>query len=550
MLEQSGVCRKVFEQSLQKPRFFVFGARDLEEATVFLRSNKPDLLFLCSDVAPSYLDICRLLASKGMPVVLLHPSPTRDLLIDALRCGVMDIVVTPVEPAALRSRTQAALVRLGKALPEKREIRVDLSAAKTPKDKVNLLLGKVSELLALPFSVSRVIQLCNSPTTSATDLVQPIRVDPALASMILRRANSVAYGGREPCSSTQQAVVRIGIRETRNIAATFSVFDMFSTQTRSFGFNRFWFWLHALTVASAAQFLARRLKLGQPEDAFLAGLLHDIGKMVLDDFLNTDFQAAVAKAGLEAIPIRKAELAIFETDHAFVGGKVAEQWKLPEFVCSAISEHHQYSKFAAEKSLSLSAVICLADQMAKAMRIGHGADFIIEDEALPLLACLPSGLDWADVVMTIRKDVLDQIQTLKITSDFFNLEPIPERKQTVAILSPEPSPYTNILKIVLAGLGLACRVFPDIDDPELGKESPSFILADYSPFTERDPIAAALFKLGSLAPKYAVISRFSDLEPAVKLPMDTYLLERMLRKELNLDEPATEAAPEEAETAN
>ena len=235
-------------------------------------------------------------------------------------------------------------MRLGKALPEKREIRVDLSAGKTSRDKVAILLGKVSELLAMPFSVARVIQLCNSPTTSATDLVQPIRADPALTSMILRRANSVVYGGREPCSSPQQAVVRIGIRETRNIAATFSVFEMFSTQTKSFGFNRFWFWLHSLAVAAAAQFLARRLKLGQPEDAFLAGLLHDIGKMVLDDFMNTEFQAAVAKAGVESMPIRKAELAVFETDHAFVGGKVAEQWKLPDFVCSAISEHHQYAK--------------------------------------------------------------------------------------------------------------------------------------------------------------------------------------------------------------
>ena len=100
----------------------------------------------------------------------------------------------------------------------------------------------------------------------------------------------------------------------------------------------------------------------------------------------------------------------------------------------------------------------------------------------------------------------------------------------------------------MAGLGLSCRVFTDIDDPELGKVSPAFVLADCSPFTERDPIASALFKLGSLAPKHAVISRFPDLEPAVKLPLDTYLLERMLRRELNLDEPAPEADAEEAAT--
>jgi putative nucleotidyltransferase with HDIG domain len=551
VVEQSGDCRKIIEANLQKPRFFVFAAKNLAEATAFLRTAKPDVLFLSADVADAYLDVCRMLASKGMPVVLLHPKPTRDLILDASRSGILDLLVVPLEPKTVVSRTQKALVRLGKALPEKHELKVDLGASKTPREKVGVLLGKVNELLALPFAVARVIQLCNSSTASATDLVQPIRADPALASMILRRANSVTYGGRELCTAMQQAVVRIGVRETRNIAATFSVFDLFSKETKSFGFNRFWFWLHALTVAAAAQFLAKQLKLRQPEDAFLAGLLHDIGKMVLDDFLNTEYQSAISKAGIETMPIRKAELAIFEVDHAYVGGKLAEQWKLPDFVCEAIANHHQYEKMAAEEKPTLPAVVCLADQVAKAMRIGHGGDFIIEDEAVPLGKHLPAGLVWPDAVMAIRKEVVEQIQVLKIASDFFKLDPIPERKQAVAIVAPEPSPYTTLLQIVLAGMGLPCRVSNTLDDPKLAESKPAFCVGDFAPATDRNPVAAALFKLGGVAPKHVVLSRFPDLEPALPLPLDTYVLERMLRKELELDAvpPSTEAAPPPAATA-
>lgn len=542
VVEQAGDCHKVIEENFKKPRFFVFVVRRLSEATGFLQKARPDLVYLSSDISGALLDIAKMFASGGLPVMIMHQKPTKELVFEALQCGVIDVLVHPFDCKRVLERTHRALVRLGKALPEKRELKLDFGVSKTPREKVELLLGKAGELLALPFSVARVVQLCNSPTASAADLVQPIRSDPSLTSMILRRANSVVFGGREPCASIQQAVVRIGIRETRNISATFSVFELFSMESMTFGFNRYWFWLHSLSVAAAAQFFARLFKMRQPEDAFLSGLLHDLGKMVLDDFMNQEFQKAIAKAWSESIPIRQAELAMFEIDHAQVGASLAAQWKLPDFVCAAIAGHHQYEKLAALEKPDLSAIVCLADMTAKAMLSGHGGDFIIEQGAAQVGKYFPTDLNWPEAVRTIRREVVEQIQALQIASDFFKLSPLPERDQPVAIVAPEPSPYLHLLQIVFATMGLPFRINASADDARLLEFKPLLCIGDFMAATDRNQVATGLFKLGGAAEKHYALSRFPDIEPRLPLPFNAYAFEKQCRAELGID--ASEEIPQ------
>jgi len=150
--------------------------------------------------------------------------------------------------------------------------------------------------------------------------------DPALSALILKRCHSAAYSSIEPVKTLKAAVARIGVREIKNICVSVSVFKMFGKKDKSFGFNRFNYWIHCLATGVIAQWIAMKFRFTPPEDAFLTGLLHDIGKMVFDDYLNKEFQKVIQLAATEDKAMREAEKQILATTQYFIVEKIAEIW--------------------------------------------------------------------------------------------------------------------------------------------------------------------------------------------------------------------------------
>lgn len=523
------------------------GAERLDELTTILRKGIPDIIYLAAEMKS--LDpfaLCARLSKAGIPVFMASETPTHELLVKAARHGAMDVLVTPFQSAAVVSKTDRALIKTGKkAPPEGVGRKINFGIAKSPYDKVKVVIKNVKEVLALPFAVVKIIRLCNDPSASATDLEKPVQSDPAIAAMIMRRANSAAFAGIGKTSSIQRAIMRVGMRATRNIAASLSVFKLFSKEEKTFGFNRIGFWIHSLATGICAQSLATLLKYPQPEDAFLAGLLHDIGKMVLDDFLNEDFDRAVRMANTEGIPLRLAEKAVFEADHTYVGSKIADSWEFPSLISEGIGRHHLYERLTDKtEGLSIGTIVCMANQAAKAMQTGNGGDYIAEREASPLWNRLPKGFSWRDFIEKVFEELKAYTEVLEVPSAQFQVE-LPQRgKGKAGIFLPNSVNYKSLLQIVLERHGLETSIFSSLETAGLKESGFSLVLADLTSTVNNEKAMQFYSGVTSLSEKNVILPPTDEKNRPFHL--DFFWLESQVRHALEPDNGGASVPSEKA----
>ncbi|MEW6668497.1 MAG: HDOD domain-containing protein [Thermodesulfobacteriota bacterium] len=523
-------------RSVLSPREFHFQtAEDLDQLTRILKQGVPDLVYMPAETkAFDPFLFCSRLSKAGIAVLMISGAPTREVLTKVARHGAMDLLVSPLQPAVVGQKTDRALIKTGKkALPEGRELKMDFGSAKTPFDKVKVLIRNVKELLALPFAVVKIIRLCNDPSAGAGDIEKPVRSDPAIAAIIMQRANSAAFAGMGQTSSVQRAIMRIGMRATRNIAASFSVFKLFSKEEKSFGFNRVWFWVHSLTTGICAQGLAALLKYRQPEDAFIAGLLHDIGKMVLDDFLNEEFDKALRAANTQGLPLRIAEKSVFEADHTYVGSRVAGSWGFPSTIVEAIGQHHQFERFTAETGKpSLGALVCMANQMSKALQAGSGGDSLAEREASPLWTPLPKGVPWKSITDKVFGELKAYTDVLEIPPEQFQMEPGKEEKGKAAIFLPKAANYGTLLQIALERQGIATVPVSSLEDEALKEKEIALIIGDLSSVENPDEEIRLQKALSSLSKKSIILPRTDERNRPFHL--DFFWLEAQVKKAMEV----------------
>jgi putative nucleotidyltransferase with HDIG domain len=237
--------------------------------------------------------------------------------------------------------------------------------------KLEDIVGSIDTLPTLPSVVSRVNELVDDPTASAGDINDVISHDLALSSKILKLVNSAFYGFPRRISSITHAVVILGFQTVRNIALSAFVLDAFDTGGLPFGYRNFW--IHSVGVGVAANAVGARHGVPVGDDAFMCGLLHDIGKLVVFQYLNEDFVKVLAKVEAEDITLVEAESAVLEAGHAEVGALLMEQWQLPEKMVAVLRYHHQPDAAPEEAAKLVSAVHC-ADILTRALLIGSGGD--------------------------------------------------------------------------------------------------------------------------------------------------------------------------------
>ena len=506
-----GVLPESFEiisRYLSPNEFILHGAENYKQVKEILTQGIPDIVFLAlakDEVDP--FKLCLALSKAGAAVLLISKTPTRQVLINSAKHGAVDLLVSPLHPEVLSEKIESALIKAGKkALPEGIKLKLDFENATTPFEKVKVLIKKVDKLLALPFTVIKIIKLCNDPSSNPRDIERPIKSDPAVAAMIIKRANSAFYGGMGPVKSMQRAIVRLGMRSTRNIAASFSVLKLFPKEDKNLGFNRTWFWMHSLTTGICAQLLAAELKIKHPEDAFIAGLLHDIGKMVLDDFMNDEYYQALQKANTEGIPIRNAEMSIFDVSHAYIGSKVAKTWEFPPIIIEAIERHHHYSKFAdVSIAKSMSAIVCIANHMAKAVQAGNGGDFLAEMAALPLWNSLPKNLPWEKIVDKVFEELKSFIEILEIPPEQVQITAPKDSGREAGIFLPHEINYGELLRIALYRKGFRTTTFSSFSSPFITDKKYDLVVADLSSVKKAGDVKNFQEKLADISDKTIIM---------------------------------------------
>lgn len=201
----------------------------------------------------------------------------------------------------------------------------------------------VDALPPLPQVALRVIQVAQDPRSSAADLAMAVSSDPALAARVLRVANSPLYRAQRKITSVQEALVRLGFVQARNIAVSSAITAAYAPDARNALFRIEEFWRHSLAVAFRTSELAGMRRGFDVPTAFTAGLLHDIGRLALYYADPAGVDQAVARALAEDVPFDVIECEELGARHDEVGGKLAERWGLPAATVEAIAEHHHPS---------------------------------------------------------------------------------------------------------------------------------------------------------------------------------------------------------------
>ena len=237
---------------------------------------------------------------------------------------------------------------------------------------LNRIIRQIEDLPTLPRTVLKITELVNNPKSSAKDLARIITDDQVLTARLLKLVNSSFYGFPQRISTVTGAIVLLGFDAIRNLLLTTSVFDMFSNNKTLSKFNQEKFWDHSLGCAAGAKVIGNVLRYDKIEELFVAGLLHDIGKIVEMMFLPKQFSKIADYVNANQTLMRTAEEAILGYNHAEIGKLLGERWNLPPKLISIIAHHHQPS--AAGHFTMEASIVHLADIFCRALNIGYGGD--------------------------------------------------------------------------------------------------------------------------------------------------------------------------------
>jgi len=268
------------------------------------------------------------------------------------------------------------------------------------------ILERIDDLPSLPSTYHHAREAMDDPNGSLETLAQIISTDPAMSARILRVANSALYGLPTRVDSVWRALSIIGVAETRSLILATAVISAFkdlplgAVSMRSF-------WEHSVTCGVASRTIARRMHLSSPERFYLAGLLHDIGRLCLFILEPTTMSSALQGHRERQGPLHEIERQLFATDHAVVGAALLRHWGIPEPYCVAAETHHLSQD--AEPTCTETALTHVADIIVNSLRIGtSGTRWVplLNDSAWRMTELVTSDLpDIVETTISTARDV-------------------------------------------------------------------------------------------------------------------------------------------------
>ncbi len=265
------------------------------------------------------------------------------------------------------------------------------------REDLRQLIMTTRDLPAMPHVASKVLELSADPNTSAQKLQQVIADDQAMAARLLKIANSAMYACSRKVKTLTEAIVMLGFNSIRSLIVTSAARNLYQSNNQRMGLKERLLWEHSIGTACACRLLVRMEAPHLAEEAFLAGLMHDIGKLVLNQQAAERFDEIVQTVYNENRRFAETERDLLGFDHAEVGAMLINKWKLSHMMEEIIANHHRPETFSADNPLLL--YLDLANEMCKQQGIGF-----VHDESIDLLAT-PSNK-----ILGLRQEQLDDVQ--------------------------------------------------------------------------------------------------------------------------------------------
>jgi len=270
----------------------------------------------------------------------------------------------------------------------------------------NRIMRTLGDLPPMHDAVTKAQEIMADPNSDTADLAVMIETDPSIVAMILKLINSAYYGLSGKVSSIKQACSLLGLRKLQEVIITAGVSKVLERKLKGYGFGSGELWLHSIATGFCSRILGERKNLESVSDAYVGGLLHDAGKIILDQYVLERKDAFKDFMKDETKTVLDAEMRILGFDHAEIAADICRKWNIPENVILAIRYHHYPSQ--SDKN-ELAYIVHTADYLVRLSGLGYENDDLmceLEEGALEFLGFKQE--DFSDITF----QVLEYVQEL------------------------------------------------------------------------------------------------------------------------------------------
>lgn len=271
------------------------------------------------------------------------------------------------------------------------------------------LIANLGDLPPLPQVASQVLRISADPDASAEDLRKVISMDQALTSQILKISNSAMFGMMREVTTLTQAIMTLGFSTIKSVVIASSAKNLYHRGT--VGLQERLIWEHALVSAIASRAFAKSLRFARVEEAFIGGLMHDIGKSVMGVKFPERYSSLLRTVYNEKANALQLELDTFGFDHAMVGEALVGQWNLASSLQSAVRWHHDPIHSEGDHQ-ALAAIVALANQLTLEAKIGIGDPEHLQDASLQAMEILKLGPEALEGLKEGVRNAIEQDKTM------------------------------------------------------------------------------------------------------------------------------------------
>ena len=273
-------------------------------------------------------------------------------------------------------------------------------------EKLSHIMTQVKSFPGMPATAARLMPLLQNPDASASKIEDILKYDPGLTANILKLTNSAYFGLPSRVSSVRQAIMLLGWKRLLQLVMTMCMSALMKKPVPGYDLPRGALWRHSVAVSVAADLLVKSLSISDADEVFTAALLHDIGKLVLGDYVQEDLEKIEGMVS-KGISFEVAEYVVLGTNHAAIGARILQNWSLPRELVNAVSWHHDPE--SCDHYCLLSDVVHVANIVGRRVGFGKGRNGQVLEPSLEVAERLGINQNHID---TLAEQTLQEVGRL------------------------------------------------------------------------------------------------------------------------------------------